>query len=157
MPSFDGHRMPIKINFDSPQFFELNAFSGYSKVCGLYFILLPQRKIAYPFKESRLIYIGMSERVSNSIQSRLAEHFDGRSGNAGLKNYRASDGLRFVCLNYEALRPFWRQRIEDLESYFILDFVKHFGIYPICNNKSTFPEFGQATTEVLDISWDYFG
>jgi hypothetical protein len=148
--------MSMKINFGEPSPFEPRSFSPHSSACGLYFIFLPSRKISYPLRESRLIYIGMSEKVTNSISSRLNDHFDGRSGNLGLANYRKTDGLKFVCINFETLKPFWAEKIEKLESYFILDFVKNFGVYPICNNKSGFPDFDSLKTRDFSINWTYF-
>lgn len=44
---------------------------------GLYFIRLTNLRIAYPFLESGLIYIGMSESRHNSIGRRLRAHLTG--------------------------------------------------------------------------------
>ena len=41
---------------------------------GLYFIYLMNTHIPYPYKPSRLIYIGMSESIQNSIGNRLRDH-----------------------------------------------------------------------------------
>ena len=49
----------------------------------------------------------------------------------------------FTHLNFEMLRRLWKQSIEDLESYFILDFVRLYGVYPICNNKTGVVDPGQ--------------
>lgn len=88
--------------------------------------------------------------------SRLMGHFDGTSGNPGLINYRKVDNLFFTYINFEMVRQFWKFRIEDLESYFILDFVKNFGVYPICNNKSGFEILGKSIISEFDINWNYF-
>lgn len=54
------------------------------------------------------------------------------------------------------LKKIWTLRIEDLESYFILDFVKNYGVYPICNNKTGF-EILKSELEIdLKIDWNYF-
>ena len=54
------------------------------------------------------------------------------------------------------LKKIWTLRIEDLESYFILNFVDIFGVYPICNNKTGF-EILKSNLEVcLKIDWNYF-
>ncbi len=63
---------------------------------GLYFMFSEKTKINYPFKKSRLLYIGMSEKKTNSIGSRLAGHFDGKSKNIGLVNYRKIEQLFFT-------------------------------------------------------------
>ncbi len=80
----------------------------------------------------------MSEKKTNSIGKRLSGYYDGTSGNEGLLNYRKTQGLYFTYFNFEMLKRIWSYRIEDLESYFILDFLDKYGIYPICNNKSGF-------------------
>ncbi len=148
--------MRLKINFNVAHKFEAKSISNLNNVCGLYFIFLPKRKISYPFDSSRLIYIGMSEKTTNSISKRLQNHFEGKSGNFGLKNYRASDGLEFTYINFEIVRSFWPKSIEDFESSFILDFVKKFGVYPICNNKTGFPDLTNELSELLEIDWKYF-
>ena len=148
--------MPLKINFDSPLAFIRENFRNLNKVCGLYLIFLPKRKITYPYKESRLIYIGMSEKSTNSISKRLTSHYEGNSGNWGLQNYRKVDSLLFTYINFESVRLFWSTRIEDLESLFILSFVKKFGVYPICNNKTGSPDFPDDLESLLNIDWNYF-
>ena len=146
----------LKIYFDEPKGFEPRNFASLGKICGLYFIFLTKRSINYPFKNSKLVYIGMSEKRTNSIASRLACHFDGTSKNIGLTNFKQVDDLRFVYLNFDTLKSFWSQRVEDLESFFIQDFVKEFGVYPICNNKTGFPDFDEKRNNPLSIDWEYF-
>ena len=146
----------LKINFDTSKPFEQKMFSGLERVRGLYFISLTDRDISYPFANSSLIYIGMSEKSSNSIYSRLSSHFDGTSGNMGITNYKSVNNLYFTYLNYESLSSFWEQNVEDLESYFLLSFVKQYGVYPICNNKTGNPSFDPKRTSEFEIDWKYF-
>lgn len=68
----------FQINFDKPLDFELRNIKPLIGVCGLYFIFLKDTEIPYPFGKSRLIYIGMSEKKTNSIGKRLTDHFDGK-------------------------------------------------------------------------------
>jgi hypothetical protein len=145
-----------KIFFDKCQEFELKNIRHLMGICGLYFIILKDTEISYPFKKSRLIYIGMSEKKTNSIGKRLSGHYDGTSGNEGLVNYRKVEGLYFTYLNFEMLKRIWSYRIEDLESYFILDFLKEYGVYPICNNKSGFEIKKHDLPVTLEIDWKYF-
>lgn len=98
----------------------------------------------------------MSEKKTNSIGSRLLGHFDGKSKNLGLTNYRSVEPLLFTYINFEMLKNIWQFRIEDLESYFILDFVKQYGVYPICNNKSGFEIQTKTLTSSFKIDWKYF-
>ncbi|MFZ1319997.1 MAG: hypothetical protein WAT71_00425 [Ignavibacteria bacterium] len=146
----------ISIYFDNPLPFELGKINQLSGITGLYFIFSKKVKIQYPYKESRLLYIGMSEKKTNSIRNRLSDHFDGKSKNIGLSNYRKSDSLLFTYLNYEIIKNNWNLRIEDLESYFILDFVKYFGVYPICNNKTGFEVLKNELLFNINIDWNYF-
>jgi len=145
-----------RIHFDDFKYFEPRNIRPLMGICGLYFIFLKKTEIPYPFKKTRLIYIGMSEKKTNSIRKRLFDHYEGISGNEGLVNYRKIEDLYFTYLNFEALKGIWKYRIEDLESYFILDFVKEYGIYPICNNKSGFDVKEIDLPISLAIEWKYF-
>ena len=146
----------IKIFFNPSQNFELKNIKGLAGIIGLYFIFPSNTEIQYPFRKSRLIYIGMSEKRTNSIGSRLSGHYDGQSGNVGITNYRRTDKLEFTYINFEMLRQKWPYRVEDLESYFILDFVKDYGVYPICNNKTGFEILENKLDVDLRIDWSYF-
>lgn len=146
----------VTIYFDSPKLFEANNIKPLNGITGLYFIFSQSIEIQYPFQKSKLLYIGMSERRTNSIGNRLLGHFDGKSKNLGLVNYRKVEPLFFTYINFEMLKSLWQFRIEDLESYFILDFVEQFGVYPICNNKSGFEIQHQTLTSSFKIDWKYF-
>lgn len=146
----------ISIYFDTPKNFELGAINMLSGIVGLYFIFHPCLTIDYPFQKSRLLYIGMSEKKTNSISSRLQGHYGGLSKNVGLFNYRKSSPLLFTYLNFEIMEQTWKLRIEDLESYFILDFVEKHGVYPICNNKTGFEILNHKPSIDLKIDWKYF-
>jgi hypothetical protein len=145
-----------KICFDQYKDFESDNIKPLMGICGLYFIFLKNTEIPYPFRKSRLIYIGMSEKRTNSIGKRLLGHYDGSSGNEGLLNYRKVEGLYFTYLNFEMLKQIWDFRIEDLESYFILSFVNKYGVYPICNNKTGFEVLKKDLNLNFEIDWKYF-
>lgn len=146
----------IRIFFDAPKPFELGNIKPLAGIMGVYFIFLTKTEIQYPFKKSRLIYIGMSEKRTNSIGKRLSGHYDGTSGNPGLVNYRKVEPLSFTYINIEMLKNTWQFRVEDLESYLILDFVKHYGVYPICNNKTGFEILKNELEITIEIDWPYF-
>lgn len=148
--------MTLKINFDELKTFSPENLKGLERVVGLYFICSEITSVPYPFMTSSLLYIGMSEKPSNSIATRLKSHYDGTSGNAGILNYRKVQELKFTYINFEALKSFWQQSIEDLESYFIQDFLNKYGVYPICNNKVGFPEFREGFHTKLEINWQHF-
>ncbi|MFZ5907297.1 MAG: hypothetical protein ACOYVJ_07790 [Nitrospirota bacterium] len=98
----------------------------------------------------------MSEKKTNSIGKRLSDHFEGISGNEGISNYKKAEGLYFTYLNFEMLKQIWEHRIEDLESYFILNFLDKYGVYPICNNKSGFEIKKHDMPSIFQINWKYF-
>lgn len=145
-----------KIYFEQHKDFETVNVKPLMGICGLYFIFLKKTEISYPFRKSRLIYIGMSEKKTNSIGNRLLGHYDGSSRNEGLLNYRKVEGLYFTYLNFMMLKKIWSFRIEDLESYFILNFVDKYGVYPICNNKSGFKILKMDLNLNFKIDWKYF-
>jgi hypothetical protein len=146
----------ISIYFDEPKLFEAININYLGGIVGLYFIFSKETIIEYPFDKSKLLYIGMSERKTNNIRSRLFGHFEGKSKNVGLANYRKKGTLFFTYINFDILKSKWGFRIEDLESYFILSFVKHFGVYPICNNK-TGAEIHSSELKInFKIDWEYF-
>lgn len=146
-----------KINF--PALVELNnkeiSFIG-DKVIGLYFIKSNDYKISYPFKGSKLIYIGMSEKKTNSIKSRLKDHLTGTSNNKGLFNYQKQSKTYFTYLNFNSMGSIWKKSVEDLESFFILNFLREYGCYPICNNKSGFPDLSDISRNYFDIDWSFY-
>lgn len=146
----------VTIFFDSPKPFVLANIKPLNGIAGLYFIFSQSIDIQYPFEKSKLLYIGMSEKKTNSISSRLSGHFDGKSKNIGLTNYRKVEPLLFTYINFEMLQNIWHFRIEDLESYFLLNFVEHFGVYPICNNKTGFEILNNTLSTSFKIDWDYF-
>ena len=146
----------LKIFFDKGKTFEIQNIKPLIGLTGLYFIYAEKLKIQYPFKQTRLLYIGMSEKKTNSIGSRLSGHFDGKSKNIGLVNYRNVEKLLFTYINFEMLREFWSHKVENLESYFILDFVSKYGVYPICNNKSGYDILTMDIDSQLRIDWKNF-
>ena len=146
----------LQINFDTPKKFEITNIKTLNGIVGLYFIFTETIQIQYPFQKSRLLYIGMSEKKTNSIGSRLIGHFEGKSKNVGLVNYRKIEPLIFTYINFEMLKSFWQLRIEDLESYFILNFVGKYGVYPICNNKTGFEVLKNDLEVDIRIDWNYF-
>jgi len=146
----------IKIFFNEPKLFEPRIIRQLDGIIGLYFILLTNTEIEYPFRKSKLIYIGMSEKRTNSIGNRLIGHFEGQSGNQGLINYRKVEELKCTYINFEMLKKIWPFSVEDLESYFLLDFVENYGVYPICNNKTGFEILKKDLQINLEIDWKCF-
>ncbi|MEM2919069.1 MAG: hypothetical protein QXY62_06195 [Candidatus Altiarchaeota archaeon] len=144
------------INFDESKKLEPQNVKNLMGICGLYFIFLKKYEIQYPFRKSRLIYIGMSEKKTNSIGKRLMQHYNGESGNIGLFNYKKLDELCFTYINFAMLKNLWSYRIEDLESYFILDFLKNYGAYPICNGKVGLEIIQKEINMIIEINWKFF-
>ena len=146
----------IKIFFQEGESYTLSNVRATRGLVGLYLIYNEAIDINYPYGVSRLIYIGMSERKTNSIGKRLQGHLDGSSGNVGISNYGNANKLFFTYINFNMLARNWALGIEPLESYFITSFVNRYGVYPICNNKSGYNfSLSQAPTE-LEIDWEFF-
>ncbi len=124
---------------------------------GLYFIFLKALAIPYPFKASRLIYIGMSESKHNSIGNRLRDHKSGQSGNLGIKNYASRYEVIFTYLSVDMLKVLGSEKAVELESSFLAGFAAMHGSYPICNNQSGvfFPD-SPISMDVVSIDWAFF-
>jgi hypothetical protein len=124
---------------------------------GLYFIYLVSLRIPYPFKPSRLIYIGMSESKQNSIGNRLKAHRTGQSGNLAIMNYAARYQVRFTYHALEVLKHLGTENVLELESFSLTCFLEEFGAYPICNNQSgvSFP-LTRLKREAITIDWRAF-
>lgn len=146
----------IKYYFEEGNLFNPQNIRSLVGLAGLYFIYNEEININYPFGACRLIYIGMSERKTNSIGKRLQGHFEGTSGNVGISNYRKVNKLLFTHLNFEMLSRNWPIGIEPLESYFITSFVDRYGVYPICNNKSGYDFTLNKAPIELEIDWAFF-
>ena len=143
MNIFFEHNVP----FNRSNFRELRG------IVGLYFIYLDENFIKYPFKESRLLYIGMSKSKANSIEKRLLNHYDGDSSNIGIYNYRSSEVLKYTYLNFDMITKIWPLKISDFESFLIHDFARHFGNHPICNNQM--PLINKEHPQIV-INWEFF-
>ena len=97
----------LTIFFDNPMTFNPENIRPLNGIAGLYFIFSKSIDIKYPNRQSKLLYIGMSEKKTNSIGSRLLGHFDGKSKNFGLQNYRKVTDLYFTYINFDLLRSRW--------------------------------------------------
>lgn len=138
--------------------FNLNNFSILVGSVGLYFIFLKDLQIPYPFKNSHLIYIGMSESRNNSIGNRLRDHLSGRSGNTGIIGYRRKWELYFTYLEDGFLKQiFPNETMESIETYFLEKFANEFGVYPICNNRRGSVKSIPLIHSIVKIDWDAFG
>ena len=154
--SYNVHVKILNLNFEGKKTFIPNNFHSLKEMVGLYFIFSSNRLINYPFKESRLLYIGMSEKRTNSIGKRLKDHYEGISRNDCILNYKDVDNVLFTYINFKMLKKFWNYRIEDLESYFLLDFQERYGSYPICNNKSGYNIINFQFKYEFNINWSFF-
>ncbi len=123
---------------------------------GLYFIHILGTPIPYPFKASRLIYIGMSESRYNSIGNRLRAHLFGQSDNPGLTNYVRQRGARFSYLTFDFLNVLGIPSIAELEGVFLRGFLASFGCYPISNNQSGIEIRNGDSTVGFEIKWERF-
>ena len=145
-----------RIRFEEGRPLSIQNARRYKGVTGLYFIYNSDISISYPFRKSKLIYIGMSEKRTNSVASRLKDHIEGTSGNEGLISYSTANELKVTVLNSQLFEGTWEHGVESLESYFILDFVRNYGVYPICNNKSGYDILTSDSLPDIQIDWAFF-
>ena len=147
----------MKISFYECYDFDETSIRLVQGVIGLYFIFLEQLSVPYPFKNSRLIYIGMSESKENSIGSRLRDHRSGMSGNLAISNYVKRHTVRFSFLGLPVLRVLGTSNILELESFFLKTFLMEHGAFPISNNQSgvAFPT-SELRHDDIAIDWEMF-
>lgn len=150
--------MIIRFNKNFVNKFQTSNFTPVMGFVGLYFIYLEDLFIPYPFGNSKLIYIGMSESRINSIGKRLKDHASRRSGNKGIIGYNERWGLNYTYIDYDFLKHiFTSENIEGIETYFLEDFADKFGSYPICNNRRGELDILSKRKDSLNIDWQFFG
>lgn len=148
----------VRIRFSNEEVygFSQENFPPLSGRIGLYFIFLPNLRIPYPFKDSGLVYVGMSESRFNSIGNRLKEHYSGKSQNRGILGYKKRGDIKFTYLDFEFLKHvFPDERIEAMEAVFLEAFASVHGSFPICNNRRGDQSISPAK-DVPEIDWDFF-
>jgi hypothetical protein len=126
-------------------------------VAGIYFIYLTNGEIAYPFSNSKLIYIGMSESKQNSLSKRLGGHLSGQSGNMGISNYAKTQKVKFTYYSAEVLSYYGNENLFDIESFFLSDFLTHSGCFPICNGQSGHKPSETSSPITASVDWSFFG
>jgi hypothetical protein len=127
------------------------------ELTGIYFISLDNLTIQYPFVESSLIYIGMSESSRHSIAKRLRAHISGQSGNEAIANYAKKHAVRFTYHSRDVLSVVGTDDVRELESFFLFDFARKHGSFPICNGQAgtEFPESKLPQSQII-VSWEDF-
>ena len=143
------------------RFLEEHAFDdvsirGVRGQTGLYVIHTTDLSIPYPFKSSRLLYIGMSESKQNSIGNRVRDHASGQSGNPGLTNYIRNWVTHFRYLSFDFLSVLGIPSIAELEGAFLRAFLKDHGAYPICNNQSGIELRTAVSFPHFEVDWGQF-
>jgi hypothetical protein len=126
-------------------------------VVGIYFIYSTDIEISYPFSNSKLIYIGMSESKQNSLFKRLGGHLSGQSGNIGISNYAKTHTVKFTFYSSEVLSNYGNDNLFDIENFFLSDFLKHYGCFPICNGQSGHKPSETSSPIIASVDWSFFG
>ena len=147
----------FRINFLENHHFDETSIRFVQGTIGLYFIYQNKLSIPYPFRPSRLIYIGMSESKQNSIGNRLHDHKTGQSGNLAITNYSVRHDVRFTYQSLDILKILGTEKVLELESFFLAAFLTEHGAYPICNNQSgtSFPKTTLSRDDII-IDWGFF-
>ena len=126
-------------------------------IIGIYFIFLSDFAIPYPFRGSQLIYIGMSESKQNSIGKRMQSHLTGQSGNEGIMNYVARHPVSFTYHSLEVLGTLGTDNLFEIESFFLSDFLRHCGSFPICNGQAGIERRDRSLMlEKTRVHWNFF-
>ena len=148
----------MKLEFDKNKIYPLSLIEieKLKGLTGVYFIFLNEIFIPYPLNKSRLIYIGMSESIENSLEGRLKSHVSVYSNNAGIRNYFEKYQLFFTFHTIELLKHLSMLDIPALENYFIADFVEKHGVYPICNNRNDLPLTIGQKVNPFEIGWEFW-
>jgi hypothetical protein len=153
----DGVEPAVTISFPEDYNFNDRSIKLLQGTIGIYFIYLVDLRIPYPFGQSRLIYIGMSESKQNSIGRRLLTHFTGQSGNHGIKNYADRYKAKFTYHSYQLLRDLGATDLLEIESFFLGDFLRAKGSFPICNNQSGVVVIESLIKqEKVSVDWEHF-
>jgi len=144
------------IRFIEEHIFDEVSIRSVRGVAGLYFIHTFDLTIPYPFRSSRLIYVGMSESKQNSIGNRIRDHESGQSGNPGLTNYIHTRKAQFSYFTFDFLNVLGIPTIAELEGAFLRAFLKDHGSYPICNNQSGIELKTPIVVPPFEIDWEHF-
>lgn len=150
--------MGSKLTFvDRYKFDEVSIDLIRRELTGIYFICLEDVTIAYPLNSSKLIYIGMSESSQHTISKRLRGHLSGQSGNIGIMNYARSHKVWFTYLSLEILSVLGSRNVRELETFFLSDFARQYGAYPICNGQAgmAYPD-SLLPTAGITVDWETF-
>lgn len=143
------------IRFIEEHSFDEVSIRSVKGLVGLYFVHTVDLPIPYPFRASRLIYIGMSESKQNSIGNRIRDHESGQSGNPGLTNYIRTRKAKFSFFTFDFLNVLGIPTVAELEGAFLRAFLSDHGCYPICNNQSGI-ELKVSAVPPFDIDWQHF-
>jgi hypothetical protein len=103
-----------------------------------------------------LIYIGLSESAHNSIGRRLRAHLTGQSGNYGIMNYAARYEARFTYHSFQLLRNLGATNLYEIESFFLSDFLRVHGAFPVCNNQSGLTVIQPMIRQEITVDWKHF-
>ena len=145
------------ISFPEDYNFDERSIKLLRGMTGIYFIYLEDLRIPYPFGDSRLIYIGLSESKENSIGRRLYAHLVGQSGNNGIKNYAERNKAKFTYHSFQLLRNLGATDLYEIESFFLGDFLRTKGSFPICNNQSGVVIAQPSMTHAdITVEWEHF-
>lgn len=127
------------------------------ELTGIYFICLTGDGVPYPFGNSKLIYIGMSESSQHSISRRLRGHLTGQSGNIGIKNFARKQSVWFTYLSLDVLSVLGTRDVRELETFFLSDFAREYGCYPLCNGQAgmSYPASPLPGAGIV-IAWEAF-
>ena len=112
--------------------------------------------IPYPFSGSRYDLHWHEQIPQNSIGRRLRAHLTGQSKNYGIMNYAARYRARFTYHSFQLLRNLGATNLYEIESFFLSDFLRVHGAFPICNNQSGLIVTQSKIRGDITVDWQHF-
>ncbi|WP_428305457.1 hypothetical protein [Lacipirellula sp.] len=99
----------------------------------------------------------MSESSQHTISKRLRGHLSGQSKNVGISNYARRTSVWFTYLSLEVLSVMGSRNVREWETFFLSDFARLHGSYPICNGQAgmEYPE-SLLPTAAISVAWETF-
>ena len=83
-------------------------------------------------------------------------HLTGQSGNYGIMNYAARYQARFTYHSFQLLRNLGAADLYEIESFFLSDFLRVHGAFPVCNNQSGVIVIQPTIRSDILVDWKHF-
>jgi hypothetical protein len=79
-----------------------------------------------------------------------------KSAQHGIRNYASRYPARFTYHSFELLQNLGATGLYEIESFFLGDFLRVHGAFPICNNQSGWNIIESKITGEITVEWKQF-